>query len=151
MKLTTDLRTVDRHPKYKTDFCKTYHSMGFCPYGPRCHFIHSLEELTSGATGTRQRSSPIPKRPSSVCSNPLATSATANDIAAAIAALRQLPIYMPERLSSPPGFGPRPLGLNSIESSGMSSASSLSPSINTDLEDGNDSLPRLPVFSRLSH
>lgn len=29
-----------RHPKYKTQLCKTYHSSGFCPYGPRCNFIH---------------------------------------------------------------------------------------------------------------
>lgn len=34
----------NRHPKYKTDFCKTFHSKGFCPYGPRCHFIHDLNE-----------------------------------------------------------------------------------------------------------
>jgi tristetraprolin len=39
-----ELRTVARHPKYKTDLCRTYHSVGFCPYGPRCHFIHNLEE-----------------------------------------------------------------------------------------------------------
>jgi len=36
---------VNRHPKYKTDLCRTYHSVGFCPYGPRCHFIHALEEM----------------------------------------------------------------------------------------------------------
>ena len=160
-----ELRTVNRHPKYKTDLCKTYHSVGFCPYGPRCHFIHSLEELTAGTpNGTGQRNSPIPNGSSSVCSTPstpTATSATTNEIAAAIAALRQLPIYTPERVSAPPGFGPRPArrpleslglsGLNSSGSSGISSASSLSPSMLTDLEDGNDSLPRLPVFSRLSH
>lgn len=160
-----ELRTVNRHPKYKTDLCKTYHSVGFCPYGPRCHFIHSLEELTAGTpNGTGQRNSPIPNGSSSVCSTPstpTATSASTNEIAAAIAALRQLPIYTPERLSAPPGFGPRPArrpleslgltGLNSSGSSGTSSASSLSPSMLTDLEDGNDSLPRLPVFSRLSH
>jgi hypothetical protein len=39
-----DLKDVNRHPKYKTDFCKTFHSKGFCPYGPRCHFIHDLNE-----------------------------------------------------------------------------------------------------------
>lgn len=155
-----DLRTVNRHPKYKTDLCRTYHSVGFCPYGPRCHFIHSLDELTAGTpTSTGQRNSPIPigSGASSTPSTPT-TSASTNEIAAAIAALRQLPIYTPERISAPPGFGPRqsrrPLeslgltGLNSSESSGISSVSSLSPSLVSDLE---DSLPRLPVFSRLSH
>lgn len=24
--------------------CRTFHSVGFCPYGPRCHFIHNMEE-----------------------------------------------------------------------------------------------------------
>jgi hypothetical protein len=40
-----EVRNVNRHPKYKTDLCRTYHSVGFCPYGPRCHFIHALEEM----------------------------------------------------------------------------------------------------------
>ena len=141
----SELRTVNRHPKYKTDLCRTYHSVGFCPYGPRCHFIHSLDEMS-----TASRSSPVPT-PSSP-STPT-TSATTNEIAAAIAALRQLPVYTPERLAAPPGFGPRPrLGLNSSEvSSGVSSASSLSPSLLTDQDDGHESIPRLPVFSRFSH
>ena len=140
-----ELRTVNRHPKYKTDLCRTYHSVGFCPYGPRCHFIHSLDEMS-----TASRNSPVPT-PSSP-STPT-TSATTNEIAAAIAALRKLPIYTPERLAAPPGFGPRPrLGLMSSEaSSGVSSASSLSPSLLTDLDEGHESIPRLPVFSRFSH
>ena len=29
-----------RHPKYKTEKCRSYHTTGVCPYGPRCHFIH---------------------------------------------------------------------------------------------------------------
>lgn len=144
----SELRTVNRHPKYKTDLCRTYHSVGFCPYGPRCHFIHSLDEI---ATTTTSRNSPVPMTPSSAPSTPT-TSATTNEIAAAIAALRQLPIFTPERLTAPPGFGPRPrLALNSSETSGVSSASSLSPSMLTDLEDGQDLLPRLPVFSRFSN
>merc|ERR550517_1625186 len=40
-----EIRNVNRHPKYKTDLCRTYHSVGFCPYGPRCHFIHALEGM----------------------------------------------------------------------------------------------------------
>jgi len=35
-----ELRSVQRHPKYKTEPCKSYYSMGFCCYGKRCHFIH---------------------------------------------------------------------------------------------------------------
>lgn len=147
-----DLRSVNRHPKYKTDLCRTYHSVGFCPYGPRCHFIHSLDELTDGAKGTSSVGcvSPAPSTASS--------SATPHEIAAAIAALKQLPLFAPERISAPPGFGPaRPhknleslglSGLGSSESSGFSSANSLSPSLLSDLD---DSQARLPVFSRFSH
>ena len=32
---------MTRHPKYKTEQCKTFHTMGLCPYGHRCHFIHN--------------------------------------------------------------------------------------------------------------
>jgi len=143
-----ELRTVNRHPKYKTDLCRTYHSVGFCPYGPRCHFIHSLDEIANAAAASRGSPVPASSTPSSSPSTPT-SSATTNELAAAIAALRQLPIYTPERLAAPPGFGPRPrLCLNSTESSGVSSVSSLSPSRLADLEDSHDSLPRLPVFSR---
>jgi tristetraprolin len=38
------LRNLQRHPKYKTELCRTFHSVGFCPYGPRCHFVHNAEE-----------------------------------------------------------------------------------------------------------
>lgn len=40
-----ELRVLARHPKYKTDMCKSYHSTGFCPYGTRCHFIHNAEDI----------------------------------------------------------------------------------------------------------
>jgi hypothetical protein len=145
----SELRTVNRHPKYKTDLCRTYHSVGFCPYGPRCHFIHSLEEMTAASKSS-------PASASSTAPSTPTTSATTNEIAAAIAALRQLPIFVPERLPAPPGFGPRPqlgsLGLSGSESSGVSSASSLSPNLLTDLDDCHaETLPRLPVFSLLSN
>ncbi len=39
-----ELRSLSRHPKYKTELCRTFHTIGFCPYGPRCHFIHNAEE-----------------------------------------------------------------------------------------------------------
>lgn len=43
-----ELRPVLRHPRYKTDVCKTWWKTGGkCPYGRRCCFIHdeSAEEL----------------------------------------------------------------------------------------------------------
>lgn len=33
--------------RYKTEQCRTFHQEGFCPYGPRCHFIH--ETSTPGS------------------------------------------------------------------------------------------------------
>lgn len=38
------MRNLQRHPKYKTEYCRTFHSVGFCPYGPRCHFVHNADE-----------------------------------------------------------------------------------------------------------
>jgi hypothetical protein len=29
-----------RHPKYKTEVCRTFSTSGSCPYGTRCRFIH---------------------------------------------------------------------------------------------------------------
>uniref|UniRef100_A0A915Q2C6 C3H1-type domain-containing protein n=1 Tax=Setaria digitata TaxID=48799 RepID=A0A915Q2C6_9BILA len=37
-------RPVSRHPKYKTEFCQPFHQVGYCPYGPRCNFIHNEEQ-----------------------------------------------------------------------------------------------------------
>jgi hypothetical protein len=56
-----ELRLLMRHPKYKTEYCRTFHTSkqeicsqsfnffsnyiaGYCPYGPRCHFIHDMHE-----------------------------------------------------------------------------------------------------------
>jgi hypothetical protein len=56
-----ELRVLMRHPKYKTEYCRTFHTSkytmislrcirfdlfiaGYCPYGPRCHFIHDTHE-----------------------------------------------------------------------------------------------------------
>lgn len=35
-----ELRSVQRHPRYKTIFCRTYEATGECPYGIRCTFLH---------------------------------------------------------------------------------------------------------------
>ena len=44
-----------RHPKYKTELCRTFHSTGFCPYGPRCHFVHNPEEAREAAKPCKVR------------------------------------------------------------------------------------------------
>ncbi len=31
---------MPRHPKYKTERCKTFWKSGGCPYGTRCRFLH---------------------------------------------------------------------------------------------------------------
>ena len=40
----SELRAVPRHPRYKTELCRTYHRNGVCQYGTRCHFIHDSDE-----------------------------------------------------------------------------------------------------------
>jgi hypothetical protein len=35
-----EVRAMSRHPKYKTEECRLYHTTGACPYGIRCHFVH---------------------------------------------------------------------------------------------------------------
>ena len=44
-----ELRLIERHPRYKTQLCRTFHTRGFCTYGPRCHFIHNIDELRCAA------------------------------------------------------------------------------------------------------
>jgi hypothetical protein len=39
-----ELRAVVRHPKYKTEKCKTFWTRGHCPYGFRCRFLHDEVE-----------------------------------------------------------------------------------------------------------
>ncbi|KAJ7565787.1 hypothetical protein O6H91_02G075000 [Diphasiastrum complanatum] len=40
-----DLRPISRHPKYKTEICRTFTTNGTCPYGMRCRFIHPCFNL----------------------------------------------------------------------------------------------------------
>jgi hypothetical protein len=41
-----ELRSKNRHAKYKTQMCKFYHAgEGFCTYGSRCCFTHELTPL----------------------------------------------------------------------------------------------------------
>jgi hypothetical protein len=39
-----EMRLIDRHPKYKTEMCKTFWDKGTCPYGKRCCFIHNEKD-----------------------------------------------------------------------------------------------------------
>jgi hypothetical protein len=43
----SELRTVKRHQRYKTEICRTYHETGTCPYGVRCTFIHNEKSLAN--------------------------------------------------------------------------------------------------------
>lgn len=54
------MRNLTRHPKYKTELCRTFHSTGFCPYGPRCHFIHNSEDSRKCLLNNLQSSNSIP-------------------------------------------------------------------------------------------
>ncbi|VEL08870.1 unnamed protein product [Protopolystoma xenopodis] len=36
-----ELRLPPRHPRYKTEICHAFHTLGTCPYGRRCAFIHN--------------------------------------------------------------------------------------------------------------
>lgn len=39
------MRGVLRHPKYKTEICRTFHTTGTCSYGKRCRFVHHPAEM----------------------------------------------------------------------------------------------------------
>uniref|UniRef100_A0A0R3S415 C3H1-type domain-containing protein n=1 Tax=Elaeophora elaphi TaxID=1147741 RepID=A0A0R3S415_9BILA len=47
-------RPVSRHPKYKTEFCQPFHQVGYCPYGPRCNFIHNEEQPPQSSLHSRR-------------------------------------------------------------------------------------------------
>lgn len=55
-----ELRSLNRHPRYKTEFCRTFHTTGFCSYGQRCNFIHNEDERRGPQ---QQPSAPLPNRP----------------------------------------------------------------------------------------
>jgi len=40
--------------KYKTEICKNYSEMGYCPYRDKCQFAHGEDEL--------HRTGPLPKK-----------------------------------------------------------------------------------------
>jgi len=42
-----ELNEVTRHPKFKTEVCCTFVTIGTCPYGRRCRFIHRNVPITA--------------------------------------------------------------------------------------------------------
>jgi hypothetical protein len=48
-----ELRSVPRHPRYKTQMCREYHLTSVCSYGVRCNFLHDepkqMERIPSAA------------------------------------------------------------------------------------------------------
>lgn len=52
-----ELRSRNRHPRYKTVKCRTFSRTGHCPYGDRCRFIHRRPGMagdTSSDSGTEE-------------------------------------------------------------------------------------------------
>ena len=42
-------------PKYKTELCKKYQTIGKCPYGNKCRFAHGKEELITKYQGANYK------------------------------------------------------------------------------------------------
>eukprot|EP01126_Amoeba_proteus_P004007 TRINITY_DN11366_c0_g2_i1.p1 TRINITY_DN11366_c0_g2~~TRINITY_DN11366_c0_g2_i1.p1 ORF type:complete len:280 (-),score=30.73 TRINITY_DN11366_c0_g2_i1:382-1221(-) len=47
-----EIRNVLRHPRYKTEICRTFHTIGTCAYGRRCRFVHHVEEMRTSCERT---------------------------------------------------------------------------------------------------
>ena len=50
---------MQRHPKYKTEVCRTFATTGTCPYGTRCRFIHQSAALAQLRTAKQSGGIPI--------------------------------------------------------------------------------------------
>ncbi|RMZ56962.1 hypothetical protein APUTEX25_005024, partial [Auxenochlorella protothecoides] len=59
-----ELRTVQRHRKYKTEACRSYAATGHCPYGSRCRFIHKYDGPPSTAGAGTMSAAPQTARSS---------------------------------------------------------------------------------------
>eukprot|EP00887_Chlorella_sp_A99_P007475 scaffold2.g7475.t1 len=53
-----EMRPVQRHPKYKTEVCRTFAATGICPYGMRCRFIHSAGGTAAPKVGCAAAAGP---------------------------------------------------------------------------------------------
>lgn len=55
MMIKTDVSVL-----YKTKLCKKYSTMGYCPYGMRCQFIHDVAEANHNGIVAIQNQKPMP-------------------------------------------------------------------------------------------
>lgn len=39
-----ELRNIQRHPKWKTELCRTFWRYGTCPYAKRCCFVSAVSD-----------------------------------------------------------------------------------------------------------
>ena len=46
-------------PKYKTEICKKFQSIGKCPYGNKCRFAHGEQELIMKPKGKNYKKIPV--------------------------------------------------------------------------------------------
>ena len=121
-----ELRPVLRHPKYKTEICRTFHSTGTCPYGKRCRFIH-----TSADEGNQHAINIIPYSKSGGAGSPeeelvvgLEGLRIAEDPAVAPTAGSPPP-------SSPPSIGSSPAASGLVHPSTSSTSTSTSTTTTT--------------------
>lgn len=68
-----ELRCVQRHARYKTEICRTFHLTGTCLYGVRCTFIHDEQQQIQDASSNSSISSSTSSSSSSSSSSPLFT------------------------------------------------------------------------------
>jgi len=101
--------------------CRTFHTVGFCPYGPRCHFVHEdlnrLNPMNDNKTSAAQYPTP---NPSPTSSPPAGTQISQHSVSG------PTPINRPKALNfsySVPGNN-----RDSMGSAGNSPASSVSDS-----------------------
>jgi hypothetical protein len=49
----SELKHIERHPRYKTETCTTFWKEGTCPYGIRCCFIHVRDAQGNSVIGSK--------------------------------------------------------------------------------------------------
>ena len=66
-----EVRPVTRHRKYKTEYCKNYQTLGSCPYGTRCRFIHDEVDAEDNVDDPNDIASSRPQKDQSKDGSPL--------------------------------------------------------------------------------
>ena len=100
-----------RHPRYKTELCRTFTSSGSCPYGTRCRFIHyrGAAAATTVAPGGAKMTVTVPRFPGSNPPSPKSPKTPRNA----------------DDASSTPPASPRSVGTSTTDSPSPRSQSSL--------------------------